>query len=130
LAERYDFEIDDVFAIQDELGRNIPAALNIKVEQVEQLRALAKPPASLDTYDLFLRGRHLELSYSRVDRAKAKELFLAAIKVDPMHAQAYLRLAWFEITNLKWNESADLEPSLATALDAALKACRVRQHGC
>jgi adenylate cyclase len=122
LAERYDFEIDDVFAIQDELARSIPAALNIKVEEVEQLRALAKPPASLDAYDLFLRGRHLELSYNRADRVKAKELFLGAIKVDPMYAQAYLRLAWFEITNLKWNESADLESSLATALDAALKA--------
>jgi adenylate cyclase len=121
-ADKYDFSLDDVFAVQDELARSIPAALKVKLEEHEHHRSLMKPPTNLDAYDYYLRGRHLERSFDRSQRPRARSMFLAAIEADPHYSRGYLGLAWFEIRTLKWNEPCDSNEVLTSALDAALTA--------
>ena len=121
-ANRYDFHLDDVFAVQDELARNVPAALKIKVEEHERENALQKPPASLAAYDLYLRGRHLERSLNHDERLLARSMFEATIKADPRYARGYLGLAWFEIRTLKWSEPSDADAVLSRADNAAMTA--------
>ncbi|WP_331374630.1 hypothetical protein [Sinorhizobium chiapasense] len=118
-AEKYDFELDDIFAVQDDLARSITAALKIKLEEHERHHALTKPPANLSAYDYCLRGRHLARNFDRNERLRAKEMFLSAIEADPLYARGYIELAWFDIRRLKWGEATDPEAALARASDAA-----------
>jgi adenylate cyclase len=121
-AEKYDFDLVDVFFIQDELSQSIPAALSIKIEEAERERVLSKPLTALKAYDFYLRGRHLEQSLNPDDVRLAREMFVAAIKDDPGYARGYLGLAWLEIRKLKWNERVDLHATLASAFASASKA--------
>ncbi|APG95458.1 adenylate/guanylate cyclase domain-containing protein [Sinorhizobium americanum] len=121
-AEKYDFELVDVFHIQDELSRSIPAALNIKIEEAERRRVLKKPLTALRAYDFYLRGRHLEKSLNPADVKVAKEMFEAAVDDDPGYARGYLGLAWLQIRKLKWNERVDMVATLDSAFAFASKA--------
>lgn len=121
-AEKYDFDLVDVFYIQDELSQSIPAALNIKIEEAERQRVLGKPLTALRAYDFYLRGRHLEQSLNPDEVRLAREMFIAAIKDDPSYPRGYLGLAWLDIRKLKWNESVDLQATLASAFASASKA--------
>ncbi|WDZ79711.1 adenylate/guanylate cyclase domain-containing protein (plasmid) [Ensifer adhaerens] len=121
-AEKYDFDLIDMFDVQDELSRSIPAALNVKIEEAERYRVLAEPLKGSSAYDFYLRGRHVEKSLKPDDVRLAKEMFLAAIDADPAYARGYLGLAWLEIRKLKWNERVDMETTLANAFAWANKA--------
>lgn len=127
-AEKYDFDLVDVFLIPDQLSQSIPAALNIKIEEAERHRVLAKPLTALRAYDFYLRGRHLEHSLKPDDARVAKEMFLAAITDDPGYARGYLGLAWLEIRKLKWNERVDLEATLTNAFAWASKALELSPY--
>lgn len=124
-AEKYDFDLVDVFSIQDELAQSIPAALNVKIEEAERQRVLAKPATALRAYDFYLRGKHLQQSRRPEDAGIAKELFVAAIADDPSYPRPYLGLAWIELLKLKWNESVDIDTALATAFTWASKALQL-----
>jgi class 3 adenylate cyclase/TolB-like protein/Tfp pilus assembly protein PilF len=121
-AEKYDFELDDIFTVQDELARSIPAALKIELEEHERYLALTKPPTNLAAYDYYLRGRHLERSLAQVDRRRAISMFVKAIEVDPQYARGYLGLARTKILSFRWNEPSDPATVLAEAFDAAVTA--------
>lgn len=123
-AEKYDFDLVDIFHIQDELARSIPAALSVKIEEAERQRVLSKPVTSLRAYDLYLRGRHLHQRSNPDDVRLAREMYLAAIEDDPQYSRPYIGLAWIELRKLKWNEIVEIDTALATAsalLGKALK---------
>ncbi len=87
-ANRYDREMDDIFAVQDELTESIVAALQVTLTEVEQSRTARQYTNSLEAYDLFLRGRSY-LRGSKQTHLKAQGLFDQAIAVDPDFAAAY-----------------------------------------
>ena len=87
-ADRYDRELGDIFAVQDELTESIVAALQVTLTEVEQSRMARQYTNSLEAYDLFLRGRSY-LRGSRQTHLKAKKLFDQAIALDPDFAAAY-----------------------------------------
>jgi adenylate cyclase len=124
-AERYDFDLVDIFSIQDELAQSIPAALNVKIEEAERQRVLAKPVTALRAYDFYLRGKHLQHSRRPEDVGIAKEMFVAAIADDPTYPRPYLGLAWIELLKLKWNEIVDIETALSNAYTWASKALQL-----
>ncbi|KRD49451.1 MULTISPECIES: adenylate/guanylate cyclase domain-containing protein [unclassified Ensifer] len=127
-AEKYDFDLIDMFDVQDELSRSIPAALNVKIEEAERYRVLAEPLKGSSAYDFYLRGRHIEKSLKPDEIRLAKEMFLAAIDADPAYARGYLGLAWLEIRKLKWNERVDMEATLASAFASASKALELSPY--
>ncbi|MBZ9793074.1 tetratricopeptide repeat protein [Rhizobium sp. 3T7] len=123
-AEKYDFDLVDIFHIQDELSCSIPAALSVKIEEAERQRVLSKPATSLKAYDLYLRGRHLHQGSNPDEVRLAKAMYLAAIEDDPEYSRPYIGLAWIELRKLKWNEIVEIDTALATAsalLSKALK---------
>jgi TolB-like protein/class 3 adenylate cyclase len=87
-ADRYDRELDDIFAVQDELTESIVAALQVTLTEVEKSRTARQYTNSLEAYDLFLRGRSY-LRGSRQTHLKAKKLFDQAIALDPDFAAAH-----------------------------------------
>ena len=87
-AQRYDRELDDIFAVQDELTASIVAALEITLTEDEKTRVARQYTYNMEAYDLFLRGRTY-LRGTKRTHLKARELFDQAIALDPEFAAAY-----------------------------------------
>jgi adenylate cyclase len=90
-AERYDRELVDVFAVQDEVARAIVAILAAHVKRAEVDRVLLKPPAAWEAYEYYLRGADFLLHLDR--RAKsslyeARRLLEQSLAIDPLYARA------------------------------------------
>lgn len=93
-AERYDRDLDDIFAVQDEVVRTIVATLSERLQHVIAERADRKPPAELKAYEYFLRGRRHFYDWNSEDNRKAREFFEAALARDPTYCVAQVFLAF------------------------------------
>ena len=92
-SERYDREMADVFAVQDEIARKIAEALRVTLSPQEQEALAAKPTENLQAYDLYLRGRSYARRLTRQDLEFALQMFENAVAQDPGFALAYAAIA-------------------------------------
>src|SRR5262245_32668083 len=92
-AERYDRELSDVFALQDEITESVLAAIEPEWFVVEGRRAARKNPAYLDAYDLFMRGMWHYYQFNPEDNRRAEECMRKAVALDPHLAQGHFGLA-------------------------------------
>jgi non-specific serine/threonine protein kinase len=92
-SERYDREMADVFAVQDEIARRIAEALRVQLSPQEQQELAAKPTENLLAYDLYLRGRSYARRLTRQDMEFALQMFENAVAQDPGFALAYAAIA-------------------------------------
>ncbi|MDZ4805772.1 MAG: protein kinase [Candidatus Eisenbacteria bacterium] len=121
-AERYDRELEDVFAIQDEIARSIAQALRVTLSPQEEKTIAQKPTENLQAYDYYLRGR----SYTRRENLDfALQMFEQAIKLDPDFALAHAGVAnvcgmIYELReqNPKWIDRGVAACDRALALDS------------
>jgi adenylate cyclase len=74
-AQRYDRELRDIFAVQDEIIDTIVASLELKLGSVERERAILKAPRNLDAWDCVQRGWWHLFQGTREDLPKAQSLF-------------------------------------------------------
>ncbi|HEV3482585.1 MAG TPA: protein kinase [Candidatus Acidoferrales bacterium] len=119
-AERYDRQLEDVFAIQEEIARSIAQALRITLTPQEEKTMARKPTENPLAYDFYLRGR----SYTRRENVDyGLQMFEQAIKLDPNFALAHSGIAnlcalIYEIReqNPKWIERGLAACARATAL--------------
>ncbi|HEX6278607.1 MAG TPA: serine/threonine-protein kinase, partial [Pyrinomonadaceae bacterium] len=92
-SERYDREMEDVFAVQDEIASKIAAALRITLSPQEQEALAAKPTENLHAYDLYLRGRNFARRVGRQDMQFALQMYENAVALDPNFAVAHAAIA-------------------------------------
>ena len=92
-SERYDREMEDVFAVQDEIASKIAAALRITLSPQEQEALAAKPTENLHAYDLYLRGRNFARRVGRQDMQFALQMYENAVALDPEFAVAHAAIA-------------------------------------
>jgi serine/threonine protein kinase/Flp pilus assembly protein TadD len=119
-AERYDRQLEDVFAIQEEIARSIAQAMRITLTPQEEKTIARKPTENPQAYDFYLRGR----SYTRRENSDyALQMFEQAIQLDPNFALAHAGIAHlcgliYEIReqNQKWIERGLAACDRATAL--------------
>jgi len=90
-AERYDRELEDIFAIQDEVTSAIVAILPGRLEADAHSRAERKLPANMAAYECALEAKVLHHRSSRADNLRAVSLIEQAIALDPMYGHAH---AW------------------------------------
>lgn len=121
-ADRYDRDLADVFVVQDEVVQSVVAAIEPNLEAREILRARAKPTASLDAYDLYLRARPLMTSLTEDGFRAATDLLLQAIKIDPNYSDAWAALALCQVTLTFGGWDLDLDRGYNDTLAAAQKA--------
>jgi adenylate cyclase len=127
-AERYDREVRDIFALQDEVTQQIVRALAVKLTEGEQGRIARAPTGNLEAYDLVLRGRDEHRRTTRESNAEARRLFVKALDLDPAYARAYVGLSWAHLQSwqLLWSsgpeglERAQELAERAIALDDSL----------
>jgi adenylate cyclase len=90
-AERYDRELEDIFAIQDEMTRAIAATLPGRVEAATHERAKRKPTDNMVAYECVLAAKVLHHRSTRADNEQAQRLLDRALALDPDYAHAH---AW------------------------------------
>jgi serine/threonine protein kinase/tetratricopeptide (TPR) repeat protein len=119
-SERYDRDLEDIFAIQDEISKKIVEALKLELSEKEK-RALEKAATrDIEAYDLYLRGRKFFYHVRRKSYAFAREMFSKAIKKDPNYALAYAGMA--DCYSFLYKYHASDEENLGKAMDASRKA--------
>jgi class 3 adenylate cyclase/TolB-like protein len=121
-STQYDAEPKDVFSIQDDITRRITGALAVRLTKLEQARAAAKPPGSLEAYDLVLRGRELMARRSRSANARARDMFERAVDLDPAYAAAYVGLGFVTHRSVIEGWTSDPVEALQRAESLATKA--------
>ena len=123
-AERYDRDLADVFAVQDEITEAIVAAIEPQLYAAENFKAQRKPPDSMDAWDLVMRALSHYWRVTRQDNTVAQALLEKAIKIDPEYGQALGVLA-SSLTfgaHMGWEEMAVAVPSAERAALAAIHA--------
>lgn len=125
-AERYDRNLDDVFAVQDELTSKIVAVLVGRLVDTERKRVRnTERTENMQAYDLVLRGREYWMKFTKQCNLKAREFYLKAIELDKDYGRAYASLAWTYI--MSYDESWSDEPyeDLDKALDLARQGVQI-----
>ncbi len=117
-AERYDRELDDVFAVQDEVVAKIVAALAVTLTEEEQEYLAQDITENLEAYDLTKRGWWYYHQLTREGNDQARQMFELATEVDPQYADAYVGLGftYYEEWAQQWNQdpqSLDIAQELA-----------------
>ena len=92
-SERYDRELEDVFAIQDEIAGNIVKALRVVLSDAEKRALVKAPTANVQAYEYYLRGRQFFHQFRRTGIQFARRMFERAIDVDPDYGLAYTGVA-------------------------------------
>jgi len=121
-AERYDGDLTDIFALQDEITENVVAALAVTLTRAEQSRAMGKETKDLQAYDYVLRGNSFHHRMTKEDNHKAREMFERAIEHDPEYAPAYAGLAWVLVHDSNQGWSPDAQQTLKAGLENAERA--------
>jgi serine/threonine protein kinase/Flp pilus assembly protein TadD len=119
-AERFDRQMEDVFAIQDEIAQSIASALKVVLTESEKKEIAKTPTADVKAYDYYLRGRQFFYQFRRRGYDFARQLFTRAIEIDPGYARAYAGVSdCYSYLYMYWDAS---EANLLAADDASRKA--------
>jgi adenylate cyclase len=123
-GERYDRELKDVFAVQDEVSRTIVSILMVHVNKAEAERTLLKPPATWQAHDFLMRASDVwsarnaaDLHETRRLLYEARRLLESSISLDPSYARAYAMLSQTHLA--AWIQPLDEDHLNPAALERA-----------
>ncbi|MDH3573436.1 MAG: tetratricopeptide repeat protein [Desulfobacteraceae bacterium] len=115
-SERYDRELEDIFAIQDDITMEIMKAMQVKLTRGEQARLWGKhETTNLEAYEKSQEGRAYILRYSKENNALGRQLLEEAIALDSGFAVAYAFLGWTHFFDARfgWTESRSKSAKMA-----------------
>jgi TolB-like protein len=121
-AERYERDMSDIFALQDEVARSVASTVSGRVEVANRDRVARLSPTALRAYDLILHAKALTLKYTRADNAHALACAERAVELDPASAAAHGHAAWCHFYTYMASWVADREAALAKAYALAQRA--------
>ena len=116
-AERFDRDLTDVFALQDEVTQKIVSALAVKLTSGEERRLSRATQVNPEAYDMLLRGLELLRRFTRRTNLEAQEYFNKAAALDPTYARAYADLALSHSMDVFFGWTKTPETHLAKALE-------------
>ena len=116
-AERYDRDVTDIFAVQDDVTRRIVEALKVTLTPADKAKLAGEETTNIEAYETAMRGREILMGNPKNRKSfhKATALFLRAIAADPNFAKAYAGLSFaymFDYQN-RWSEDPDSSLPLA-----------------
>jgi adenylate cyclase len=121
-AKRYDRNLSDIFAVQDELTKEIITAMQVKLTEGEQVKAAAKGTNNLEAYLKYLQASELINRINPQSNALAKQLAEEALALDPEYAWAYYALARTYTLDVWLGTSKSPKQSIAKAMESLQKA--------
>ena len=125
-ADRYDRDLTDIFAIQDEVTAEIVAAMAVTLTSDEQQRLVKKGSSNLEAYDCFLRARE-QWQLTREGTKNAEAMLERAIAPDPSSSTPYAWLSYVRVQEHINEWRSDAEEPLEHSCDLAKKAVELDQ---
>jgi adenylate cyclase len=120
-AERYDRDLADIFAVQDEITERVVAAIEPELYAAENIRSQRKPPESLDAWECVIRALSRIGQGTRESVEEAERLCRRAIAVAPSYGQAHSLLAWVLLRRSGFaSDLREVLPELRTEAQTAL----------
>jgi len=110
-AERYDRDLEDIFAVQDEITREVVVALDVRLREGEQARVWSGGTKNVEAWECVRLGREALNRVKREDRIEARRLFERALELDPTYP-----IAWFSVGGFYFHE-AEYGTGYATEAD-------------
>jgi TolB-like protein len=126
-AERYDRELSDIFAVQDEIAKNVTVAVQVELTAGEQARLWAGGTDNLDAWECVVQGNELMHRHNRGENAEAQRLAEQAISLDSNYADAWVLAGMSHFEDAMWGWGSSREESLTTALEDAHKAIELEE---
>ena len=117
-AERYDRDLEDIFAVQDEVANAIVTAIEPELVSAERARARRKPTNNMDAWEWYQRGLWHLYRFSPQENNTAQEMFHRSIALDPGFAQPHAALAYSLFYDLLIGYVSDPGDRLARAHEA------------
>ena len=121
-AERYDRDLKDIFAIQDDITKQIIAALHVKLTIGEDARIIAGNTNSLDAYTKYLQSREYHMRMNKEDNLTSRRLLEEAISIDPEYGTAYALLGATHMLDFFLQATNSPNQSLGKAIEFEQKA--------
>ena len=120
-AEHYDRDLDDIFALQDEMTQTIVGAVEPEMSAVEREQAAHKPPESLDAWESYQRGLWCLWSFTEERLGEARALFRRAQSLDPGFASAFAYESYSHYLDAILGYSKAPTESVAAGIEAGRK---------
>jgi adenylate cyclase len=118
-ADRYDRDLTDIFAIQDEITHAIVEQLKVKLLPQEKRNIAQAPTDNVEAYTYYLRGRQFIQRHSKANYQLARRMFVKAAELDPVYARAYAGIADCDsFLYLHYNAPVEIEAILAASARA------------
>ena len=118
-ADRYDRDLTDIFAIQDEITHAIVEQLKVKLLPQEKKSIGQTPTDNVEAYTYYLRGRQFMQRHSKSNYQLARRMFAKAVELDPLYARAYAGIADCDsFLFLHYHLEAGIDSILATSAKA------------
>jgi adenylate cyclase len=118
-ADRYDRDLTDIFAIQDEITHAIVEQLKVKLLPQEKKNIAQTPTDNVEAYTYYLRGRQFMQRHSKSNYQLARRMFAKAVELDPLYARAYAGIADCDsFLFLHYHLEASVDTILATSAKA------------
>jgi adenylate cyclase len=124
-AERYDRDLTDIFAVQDEITESVASAIEPAMAQAERLRVSRKPPESLVAWEAYHRGLWHFLKQELSENDQAKVFFQRVIDLDPGFAGGFYGLALTHVWDCWVYVSRPAEDCVSVALPLARRALKL-----
>jgi adenylate cyclase len=124
-AERYDRELEDIFAVQDEVARQVAGALAVALEPGEAERLAHAPTDNLDSYDLYMRTRMSFFPPTRANVVTARGAYGHVIDIDPGFTGGHAGTSITHSMAVMFGHSEDPEEDARTALAYAERAVAI-----
>jgi adenylate cyclase len=118
-AERYDRELGDVFALQDEITMKVLTALQVKLTGGEQVRIAARNTDNINAYLKFMQAAHHLRKTHQEGNIMARKLGEEAIALDPNFSNPYKLLAWTHLEDVWFGWSKSPRESFKKAVELA-----------
>jgi adenylate cyclase len=118
-ADRFDRDLTDIFAIQDEITHAIVEQLKVRLLPQEKKSIAQAPTDNVEAYTYYLRGRQFLQRHSKSYYQLARRMFSKAVELDPMYARAYAGIADCDsFLALQYHEGVAIDSILATSAQA------------
>jgi adenylate cyclase len=121
-AERFDRDLTDIFAVQDDVTQQIVGALAVNLTEGERQKLAPEHTGNMEAYDLFLRGRELWHRVTKETNLAARDLLQRSIELDPKFASAHAFLALTHVLDYLNGWSPSPERSREQAEEVAMRA--------
>jgi adenylate cyclase len=115
-AERFDRDLTDIFAVQDEIAKAVVSQLKVRLLPEEKKAIEQAPTENVEAYTHYLRGREYYHIANKANHLMARRNFLRAVELDPAYARAYAGIAFCDIRlQSMYGDKIKVDDILATA---------------